>query len=190
VIVGESKSNAALEAFRWTAEEGVQGLGFIPGLTAESHANSVSDNGSVIVGSDGVQAWRWTKQTGITPLNVDLEFNGIDQRPISVSGDGLTIVGSESLHGGPRAFRWDPAHRTQDLQLLLQSDYGLILDGWTLTYANSVSFDGTVIVGEGINPKGRPEAWVVNFATPEPTSSVMFLIGILGLPVRQRRTVS
>jgi probable HAF family extracellular repeat protein len=190
VIVGESKSTAALEAFRWTAEEGMQGLGFIPGLTVESHANSVSDDGSVIVGSDGLQAWRWTKQTGITPLNVELEFNGIDQRPISVSGDGSTIVGSESIDGGPRAFRWDATHGTRNLQSLLQTDYGLILDGWTLTYANSVSFDGTVIVGEGINPKGRPEAWVVSLATPEPTSSVMFLIGILALPVRRRAMVS
>lgn len=181
VIVGESRSEAALEAFRWTAKDGMQGLGFLPGLTAESHANSVSDDGSIIVGSDGVQAWRWTKQTGITPLNVELEFNGFDQRPIAVSGDGSTIVGSESL-GGPRAFLWDAVRGTQELQLLLHSEYGLILDGWTLTYANSVSFDGTVIVGEGINPTGRPEAWVLNLAVPEPAMPVMSLMGILMLP--------
>jgi probable HAF family extracellular repeat protein len=190
VIVGESKSNAALEAFRWTAADGMQGLGFLPGLTTESHANSVSDDGSVIVGSDGNQAWHWTKQTGITPLNLVLEFNGINQRPIAVSGNGSTIVGSEFLDGGPRAFRWNAIRGTQSLQSLLPSEYGLNLAGWTLTYANSVSFDGTVIVGEGINPGGRREAWVVNLAVPEPTTLVLFLTGILTLPVRQRATKS
>jgi probable HAF family extracellular repeat protein len=187
VIVGESKSAAALEPFRWTAEDGMQGLGFLPGLITESHANSVSYDGSVIVGSDGAGAWRWTKQTGTKSLGVELESNGIYQRPISVSGDGWTVVGSESL-GGPRAFLWDPVGGMQNLQLLLQSEYGVILPGWTLTYANGVSFDGSIIVGEGINPAGRPEAWIINLAVPEPPSVVILFTGILMLSRRQHVT--
>lgn len=47
----------------------------------------------------------------------------------------------------------------QRLQTVLEEDFGLDLSGWTLTHANGVSNDGTVIVGSGTNPDGDPEAW-------------------------------
>jgi hypothetical protein len=32
--------------------------------------------------------------------------------------------------------------------------------GWRLESANAVSADGTVIVGDGVNPLGRREGWI------------------------------
>ena len=50
VVVGVSESAAGREAFRWTVEEGMVGLGDLPGGAFRSGANGVSANGLVIVG--------------------------------------------------------------------------------------------------------------------------------------------
>ena len=43
---------------------------------------------------------------------------------------------------------------------VLVDEFGLDLAGWTLTGANDISDGGRVIVGDGINPSGDPEAWM------------------------------
>ena len=41
------------QAFLWTAERGMVGLGFLPGGSADSEARGVSGDGSVVVGTAG-----------------------------------------------------------------------------------------------------------------------------------------
>jgi len=36
------------------------------------------------------------------------------------------------------------------------------LTGWTLTDATGISADGTIIVGDGIDPQGNDEAWIAD----------------------------
>ena len=57
----------------------------------------------------------------------------------------------------------------------MAAEYGLgqALAGWRLTSADAISFDGSVIAGSGINPRGQGEAFMV--VLPEPT--------LIGLPV-------
>jgi hypothetical protein len=49
----------------------------------------------------------------------------------------------------------------RSLQEVLVKDYGLELTGWALKMAKAVSDDGLTIVGKGINPDGKEEAWLV-----------------------------
>jgi probable HAF family extracellular repeat protein len=102
VIVGDMK-NAADEwrAFRWTAASGLVELGALDGT--ESHAWSVSDDGSVVIGESGSveegQALIWTANDGLRLLSRDLELAGADLSgwelgtAMGVSGNGTVIVG-------------------------------------------------------------------------------------------------
>ena len=69
-VVGSSLSDKGQEAFRWTKQSGMQGLG---GLSLSqkrfvSVASAVSADGSVVVGAsmsgNGVQAYRWIDGIG------------------------------------------------------------------------------------------------------------------------------
>ena len=48
----------------------------------------------------------------------------------------------------------------------MEIDHGLNLGGWTLRIAWGISADGTAIVGEGINPAGQTETWLVSGLPP------------------------
>jgi probable HAF family extracellular repeat protein len=74
VVVGNSQSNSAVgfndEAFRWTADGGMVGLGFLPaGGGFGGTATGVSADGSFVVGWDccplGSEAFRWTADIGM-----------------------------------------------------------------------------------------------------------------------------
>jgi hypothetical protein len=67
-----------------------------------------------------------------------------------------------------RAFVWSEARGTRDLARELEQQ-GVDLGHWQLTAAVDVSADGTVIVGNGVNPAGAPEAW--RAVLPDPCSS-------------------
>ena len=88
-----------------------------------------------------------------------------DGGPVSaaraVSANGAVIVGAINDNSNPttaRAFRWTQADGVQSISSLLQAS-GVDLTGWQLTEAMGVSADGSIIVGNGINPSGNPEAW-------------------------------
>ena len=68
---------------------------------------------------------------------------------------------------GRRAFIWDEENGMQILQEILENQYGLDLTGWTLVVAHAISADGNTIVGEGINPAGDDEAWVVHLGSED-----------------------
>lgn len=98
------------EAFRWTEDEGMVGLGDIAAGDSASQAYGVSVDGSVIVGlansASGPEAFRWEDGT-MTGLG---DFAGGDFHSVAldVSGDGSVVVGQANSNIAPfHAFRWE-----------------------------------------------------------------------------------
>ncbi len=54
--------------------------------------------------------------------------------------------------------------------------------GWTLEEANAINDNGW-IVGDGVNPSGQEDAFLLTpvSATPEPSTIVLLLVGIVGI---------
>jgi len=71
-------------------------LGNLSGGDIESIAYDVSDDGSVVVGrgesSDGLEAFRWTAETGMVGLG-DFPGGSHNSQAFGVSDDGSTVVG-------------------------------------------------------------------------------------------------
>ena len=148
IVVGKSASaSSAEEAFRWTAGQGMVGLG----LTQEalySAASDVSADGSVVVGTLShlsnypgwaTGAFRWTTGTGMVALE---QFFGSPATPPAVSADGSVVVGGGCLQSPYLfnelcfAYRWTPEEGTAGLD-------GPPFNGT----ARGVSADGSVVVG-------------------------------------------
>jgi probable HAF family extracellular repeat protein len=151
VVVGWAAKYApqAWEAFRWTAADGMTGLGDLSGGQFRSGANAVSADGFVIVGlgttgsgpSDNVlEAFRWTASGGMQGLG-DLSGGNFESQAFGASADGAVVVGYGISANGQEAFRWTAAGGMQGLGDLPGGDY--------LSVARAVSADGSVVVGIG-----------------------------------------
>jgi probable HAF family extracellular repeat protein len=157
VIVGYGElSDGSDQAFRWEGESFTR-LDF-------KKARDVSADGSVIVGNGwtigGItEGVRWEDGT-LTTLG-QIPGTGTYQHlhPNAVSADGSVIVGM-GQNNGRRAFIWDDANGVRVLKDVLENNFNLDLAGWSLTVANDISADGSVIVGYGNNPDGNEEAWM------------------------------
>lgn len=173
VVVGCGEGLFADEAFRWTMEGGLEGLGFLPGGEA-SCALAVSADGMVIVGysASGVEreAFRWTRSGGMQDLG-DLPGGGVRSVAHAVSADGEVVVGSGLTAYGEEAAIWTGGNLS-NLRTLLTDRYGLDLGGWVLRAAKLVSADGYTIVGVGLNPDGESEAWVAHIG-PKASAPVL-----------------
>jgi probable HAF family extracellular repeat protein len=77
-----------------------------------------------------------------------------------VSDDGDTVVGSSGYQPPLDAFVWTPATGMVKASDYLKSKGVSGFDGWTLVVANSVSPNGKIIAGTGINPRGLVEGWI------------------------------
>ena len=187
VVVGDwiNVDAGTRDAFRWTAETGMVGLGAFA-------ASAVSDDGSVVVGTLGsgptFEAFRWTEATGIVPLGTLGPNN--ESRARGVSRDGSRVVGyiTSTLDDSSQAFIWDAEHGMRLLKDRLEQDCGLDLTGWTLTQAWDVSNNGPTIVGRGINPQGVEEAW--RAVLPEPATLALLGLGVLAVFRRRTRANS
>jgi probable HAF family extracellular repeat protein len=164
VVVGNNG-----HAVRWTPTGGIQDLGTVDGTEStvpgtQSFADDASGNGSVVVGQsrdrDGFwKAFRWTAATGMRDVGT---LGGPMAAAYNVSDDGSVVVGRALTSGNSasdRAFRWTPKKGMQNLQELLVKAGVTSVSGWILLGATGVSADGTVIVGEGINPAKQREAF-------------------------------
>jgi probable HAF family extracellular repeat protein len=140
VIVGGSSSASGQQAFRWTSDGGMVGLGNLPG-GLWSQAYGVSADGSVIVGYDstkaGDKAFRWTAAGGMQPLG-DLS-GATGGWANSASGAGSVIVGQSFSEFHIEAFRWTGGGGMVGL--------GYLPGGGLESWATRVSADGSVIVG-------------------------------------------
>jgi probable HAF family extracellular repeat protein len=146
VVVGTSQSSNGLEAFRWTATNGMVGLGDLAGGSFSSSAAGVSADGTVVVGSgassSGTEAFRWTQATGMVGLG-DLPGGPFNSHAYAVSGNGQTVVGDSTSALCPfygEAFRWTATNGMVGL--------GDFPGGSADSHANAVSADGSVIVGD------------------------------------------
>lgn len=99
-------SNRRTQAFLWSQQQGLKGLGVLPG-TAYSDAVDVSANGRVVIGNswtgDGgiTQAFRWTQETGLLSVEQWLLGNGIALPEgtklsfvVAVNADGSILAGN------------------------------------------------------------------------------------------------
>jgi uncharacterized membrane protein len=170
VIVGPPAStvhNVDPAAFAWTS--GVTSLlPDLPGGNQDSYAVAVSEDGSVIVGSassenSGVAAFEAVRWGDGVPAGLgDFAGGAFDSHASGVSGDGSRVVGVGQIgtsSASRRAFLWDETRGMRDLKMVLETDHGLDLTGWTLHAASSISTDGTIIVGWGQGPDGFTQAW-------------------------------
>ncbi|HIJ67593.1 MAG TPA: PEP-CTERM sorting domain-containing protein [Planctomycetes bacterium] len=131
VVVGFSLTPYPwLEAFNWTSQGGMVGLGSLPD-TDGSVAYGVSSDGSVVVGASGAQAFRWTSESGMVSLG--------SGDAIDVSSDGSVVVGQSGFASGPEAFRW-----TSDGGMVGLGD---LMGGNSWSLASEVSYTGSIVVG-------------------------------------------
>jgi len=159
-------------------------LGFLPGGNV-SEARGVNADGTVVVGfgtaagiSSG-EAFRWTQAGGMAGLG--FLPGGSYSEANGVNADGTVVVGSSSASGTGPAFRWTQAGGMQSVQALLAAK-GVSTTGWTLTSAQGVSADGQVIVGYGVDPSGRTQAWIARLGTPFLAFSATLTIDFGGPP--------
>ena len=110
VVVGLSGSSLGGQAFRWTATEGMTGLGILPGAF-QTEARASSPNGAVIVGTvfsgSTRQAFRWDSGSGMVGLG-QLPGGTLSEGS-GVSSDGSVVVGfanGSPVFGGQDGFRW------------------------------------------------------------------------------------
>ncbi len=188
------------EAWSWSAGSGRVALPELPARfedssdpsywwEAGSRALEISGDGTVFVGRSEDQAVLWSSGSVLNlddrlrgPGDDDLDFRSEAK---GVSADGSTVVGSMSSDAGanPSAFIWDAINGMRDLKSVLEAQ-GVDLTGWNLTDAVDLSDDGLRIVGNGINPLGAEEGWVVT--VPEPGTGSLLLFGLFGLAGTRR----
>jgi uncharacterized membrane protein len=148
-----------------------------------SFAMAVSPDGSVVVGvmhvafsSDPPVLFEWTNGvvTALTPPADYQVWDINNSAATGVSNDGSIIVGKmiKSNSFDKVAFIWDQTNGVRDLQQVLTADgLGSSLSGWALTDATAITPDGNTIVGNGIDPQGQQEGWIVSLSSsiPPPT---------------------
>jgi probable HAF family extracellular repeat protein len=133
----------SIEAAYFKSNGKGQTLGFLPG-DAASIGWAVSQDGLTVVGESdggpqGFQAFRWTKKSGMQPLDTSTdEFDS--SAALAVSANGSVIVGYGDGISGRQAFRWT---MTEGLVGL-----GRLNGGSGFSTARGVSGDGVIIVGE------------------------------------------
>jgi probable HAF family extracellular repeat protein len=150
VIVGNVGSASGVEAFRWTADGGMVGLGDLAGAgPVASAALGVSGDGAVIVGHSSrawpiLRAFRWTAATGMVDLG---SLPGGDGFALAhaVTPDGQIVVGGSRTAAREEAFRWSEATGMVALG---------VVPGAFSSRALAVSADGGVVVGIGAGPSG------------------------------------
>lgn len=157
VVVGSSRSANGMEAFRWTADTGMVGLGSLNGDYFYSVASGVSANGVAIVGGslsplsgERTEAFRWTEATGMVGLG-DLPGGEYSGSASAVSEDGSVVAGTSTSVVSPswgEAFRW-----TEETGLVGLGDLGE-----PVTHASvpsGISGTGTIVVGWAFSLNGR-----------------------------------
>ena len=78
--------------------------------------------------------------------------------PYDVNADGSVIVGSTSEQCASSAGIWRSGRGTENLGCLLPAP--IVPEGWRLLRATSVSDDGRIVSGSGINPDQVLQSWV------------------------------
>ncbi|MFO0897749.1 MAG: hypothetical protein U0836_10040 [Pirellulales bacterium] len=132
------------QAFVWTTQGGMVGLGDLAGGAFGSRAVDVSADGSKVVGlantDRGSEAVYWTSNTGFVKLGrLSDAPDAADDIAQAVSFNGAAIVGAAHGRNGFEAFRW-----TQETGMM---SLGELDSNETDSNALDVSADGKIVVG-------------------------------------------
>jgi len=146
-----------------------------------SSAEDVSSDGLTIVGYHAGESYVWKE--GGSMIALGKLPGSYESRAYSVSATGDCVVGASYGAEDGSAFFWSEDLGMVDLKGLLESSFHLDLTGWLLTNATGISANGTVMVGNGINPSGVEEAWMATI--PEPATIILLALG--GLALRRRQ---
>jgi hypothetical protein len=150
------------EAFRWTTETGMVGLGVPPGFR-QSIARAISQDKSTIVGHAenypiDSQAFRWTAQQGLTVLGFPTGASGAQAVDVSANGQVIAIS----------AFQYDPQGEiildSQRAAIWTQEDgfldLGPLPQGWQDSYSRQITIDGSILLGSGFPGGGGNRAFL------------------------------
>jgi probable HAF family extracellular repeat protein len=183
VLVGGAQITGGFEAFTADGVFTTQALGHLTMTNKSAYANAISANG-VVVGFDGgptgTEAYRWATGLGMVGIG-DLPGGTTNSSAEAVSANASVIVGSGNSAVGEEAVRWDAGLPPVTIRAWL-ADRGLVPAGWILRRCETISANGRHIAGEGVNPDGSTEAWLVSELLAPPT------IALTGKPkVRARK---
>jgi T5SS/PEP-CTERM-associated repeat protein/probable HAF family extracellular repeat protein len=180
VVVGYGNSDSGTEAFRWTEDGGMVGLGDLkgaPGRPDEFHswAMEVSEDGSIVVGSSRSgtvdTAFVWDNTNGMQSLK-DVLVNDCGLQNLTgwtlnvanaVSPDGNTIVGNGTNNG--------------------------IQQAWAVQLPLNLRWEGT-FGNQWVTP-GIPSNWSLPHAIPRPVTNVSITkpdAAVVGPPMPTRIT--
>jgi len=155
------------QAFRWTLESGMVSLGLLPGA-ASSYLLDLSADGQVAVGFSGSEAYRWTASTGMTGLG--RLPNDTSTSATLISADGRVIVGYSYNGSSSEYFIWTANKGMRTLRAILAAD-GVDISAWRDLKVSAISDDGSTVVGEGYNPQGNLEAWMMRLPNEVPVAN-------------------
>ena len=156
VVTGYGFNASGPEAFRWTREGGLVGLGALPG-GGLSIPSAISADGTTIVGySDSAsrdKAFRWTRTDGIVDLG-DLPGGRVRSYALGTSANGSVVVGWSDGASGAQAFRWTNSGGMVALEGLPGNSVSGRSD-----FAFATSADGSVIVGRSDTTRREAFLW-------------------------------
>jgi probable HAF family extracellular repeat protein len=170
-LTASSSAGSVFAAFRYSDGSGYLNLGTLGGTS--SRATAISQNGSVVGGSDTAtgpgHAFLFTDAVGMIDLGTLPTGTGSVAEGINSLG---MIVGTADSASGPqRAFLYEPGVGMSDLNDLIGPG-----TGWTLTVATSINDSGQ-IVGSSLH-NGNQRAFLLT-PVPEP-SSLLLLTAAFG----------
>ncbi|MFN0008423.1 MAG: hypothetical protein ACKVXR_10995 [Planctomycetota bacterium] len=142
-LVGYSYSTLGNQAHRNMLE-----IPMYPAGAFDSRATGISDSGGVVCGwsylpTGGYEGWTWTG-TVAAPVGIgDLTGGAFYSLAVSISGDGVVVVGESESASGVEAFR-------KVLPGGAMTGLGDLAGGAFDSRANGASYDGSVVVGESV----------------------------------------
>lgn len=105
-------------------------------------------------------AWIYTAATGVTERLPDLPGGVQASGAYAISADGSIVGGFGTDAMGQRAVLWID-REVFTIEELISEQGGSVPEGWELSEVNALSDDGRTIAGNGVNPDGVPEGFIV-----------------------------
>jgi len=150
---GVSGDGASLVGYSYSplgnqAHRNMLAIPMYPPGAFDTSATGISDSGGVVCGvsflpTGGYEGWTWSG-TVAPPVGIgDLPGGAFYSAAVSISGNGLVVVGESESASGMEAFR-------KDLSSGAMTGLGDLAGGAFDSRANGASYDGSVVVGESV----------------------------------------